>query len=132
MTVPAELAPAKGKNHYAKGTRFERKTRTHLAANGYTVIRAAGSKGSAKVDLVAIKPGQQLYIQCKDDGCLPPGEWDRLVEVSAWVGAIPVLAANGPRGRGVTYTRLLAPKQRGKRIQPCEPFLIDHIAAAIA
>jgi Holliday junction resolvase len=92
------------------------------------VIRAAGSKGSSKVDLVALKPGQQLLIQCKSDGALGPAEWDRVVQVAGWVGAIPLLAANGPGGRGVVYTRLLGPKRRGCRIQPCEPFLLDLLA----
>lgn len=114
--------------HYADGTRFERKVRVHLAGNGYEVIRAAGSKGGTKADLVALKPGQLLLIQCKRAGILPPGEWDRLVQVAGWVGALPLLAANGPLGRGVTYTRLCGPKLRGRRTQPVEPFVIDEIA----
>lgn len=122
------VAPMKGKNHYATGTRFEHKTRDALIVNGYEVMRAAGSKGSTKVDLIAVKPGQLLFIQCKSNGKIAPAEWDRVVEVSAWVGAIPLLAANGPRGRGVLFTRLLAPKRRGCRTQPCEPFLLDELA----
>ena len=117
-------------NRYATGTRFEHKTRDDLISNGYEVIRAAGSKGSTKVDLVAVKPGSLIFIQCKATGTLPPAEWNRLVEVAGWVGAVPVLAANGPRGRGIVYTRLLGPKRRRARTQPCEPFLLDEIAAA--
>lgn len=115
-------------SHYATGTRFEHKTRDDLAANGYEVVRAAGSKGSTKADLIAMKPGQLLFVQCKRSGALPPAEWDRLVEVAGWVGALPILAANGPAGRGVAYTRLLAPKRRRCRIQPAEPFLLDEVA----
>lgn len=128
MTADIQAAPAKGKNHYAKGRRFEWKTRDDLIENGYVVMRMAGSKGNAKVDLVAVKPGQQLYIQCKDDGTLGPAEWDRVVEVASWVGAVPILAQNGPRGRGVVYTRLLGPKIPRARTQPCQPFLLDEIA----
>lgn len=116
---------------YATGTRFEHKVRTHLRDNGYTVIRAAGSKGDSKVDLVALKPGQALFVQCKADGALPPAEWDRLYEVAGWVGALPLLASNGPRGQGPQYTRLLAPKQRGARSQPVVPFVIDQVAEGI-
>lgn len=127
--MTTELAePAKGKNHYAKGTRFEHRIRDDLVANGYEVMRAAGSKGSTKVDLVALKPGQLLFIQCKSSGVLGPAEWNRVVQVSGWVDAVPILAANGPRGRGVIYTRLLGPKIPRARIQPCEPFLLDEIA----
>lgn len=114
--------------HYAAGTRFEHKVRDDLDANGYEVIRAAGSKGSSKVDLIGIKPGQLLLIQCKRAGTLPPDEWDRVYEVAGWVGAVPLLAANGPRGRGVAYTRLLGPKVRRARIQPCAPFHLDLLA----
>ncbi len=116
-------------NHYATGRRFEWAVRDDLFENGFEVIRAAGSKGGSKVDLIALKPGQMLFVQCKATGTLPPGEWDRLVEVSAWVSAVPILAAKGGRGQGVQYTRLLAPKRRGCRTQPCEPFVLDEIAA---
>lgn len=120
--------------HYASGTRFEHKTRDDLQANGYDVIRAAGSKGSTKVDLAAFKPGQLLLIQCKANGALPASEWDRIVEVAGWVGAIPILAANGVRGRGVTYIRLLGPKRPRllMRNQAVEVFHLDQIAALSA
>lgn len=116
--------------HYAAGTRFEHKAIDDLEANGYEIIRAAGSKGRTKVDIAALKPGQLLFVQAKRDGKLGPAEWDRVYEVAGWVGAIPLLAANGPRGRGVVYTRLLGRKVPHARVQPCEPFLLDQIAAA--
>jgi Holliday junction resolvase len=115
--------------HYADGTRFEHKVRDDLTTNGYEVIRAAGSKGGSKADLVALKPGQLLFVQCKRSGTLPPAEWNRLVEVAGWVGAVPVLAANGERGRGVVYTRLLGRKVPRARTQPAVAFLLDEVAA---
>ena len=117
-------------SRYENGRRFEWATRDDLADNGYSVIRAAGSKGNAKVDLIAVKPGQLLFVQCKGPGALPPAEWDRLVEVAAWVGAIPVLAAKGGRGQGIQYTRLLGRKVPRARTQPCVPFLLDEVAVA--
>lgn len=117
---------------YAKGRRLEWKVRKDLVGNGYLVVRAAGSKGDTKADLIAIKPGQILFVQVKDDGALPPAEWDRLVEVAGWVGAIPVLAAKGGRGEGIRYTRLLGPKVPRARTQAAEPFLLDLIAAVVS
>lgn len=117
---------------YATGRRFEGKVRNHLRDNGYTVIRAAGSKGDSKVDLVALKPGQALFIQCKADGALPPAEWDRLFDVAGWVGALPVLASNGLRGRGVRYDRLMGHKRRGVRQQQTWPFVIDQLAEEVS
>lgn len=118
-------------SHYAVGTRFEHKIRDDLTENGFEVIRAAGSKGSSKVDLVALKPGQLLLIQAKRSGVLGPDEWDRVHEVAGWVGAVALLARNGPRGRGVEYIRLLGPKRRGITMarQACAVFHLDEIAA---
>lgn len=109
--------------NYAAGTRFEHRVRDHLRENGYEVVRSAGSK--TKIDLIAFKPSQLLLIQCKRNGTLPPAEWDALHTVAGWVEAIPVLAAIPTNGRGITYTRLLAPKRRGSRNQATEPFQID-------
>ena len=118
-------------SHYATGTRFEHKTIADLENNGYEIIRAAGSKGATKTDIAAFKPGQLLLVQCKRNGALPPAEWDRLVEVAGWVGALPILAANGVNGRGVTYVHLLGPKRRGLPLdrQPAHVFHPDEIMA---
>lgn len=115
---------------YAMGKRFEDKTRNALRDDGYEVTRAAGSK--SKLDLIALKPGQLLFVQCKATGICGPAEWDRLVELAGWVGAVPVLAVNGPRGRGVDYWRLGGRKHRGRAMaaQPAERFLTDEPAAA--
>lgn len=114
---------------YEVGKRFEDKTRNNLIDEcGYEVIRSAASK--KKIDLVAIKPGQLLFIQCKRHGVCGPAEWDRLVELAGWVGAVPILAVNGPLGRGVDFWRLEGPKRRGLPWpkQPVHRFLTDEVA----
>lgn len=115
-------------SHYARGTRFEHKVRDHLEKNGYEVVRAAGSKGGTKADLLGFKPGQLLLVQCKTNGKIPAAEWNRIVEVAGWVDGVALLASNGPRGRGVVYMRLLGPKVPYARVQPVEPFLLDEVA----
>jgi Holliday junction resolvase len=117
-------------SHYAKGTRFEHKVRDDLAENGYEVMRAAGSKGSTKLDLIALKPGEMLFVQCKTTGLISPAEWNRVYEVAGWVGAVPLLASNGPRGRGVTYGRLTGVKVPRSRTRPCVPWTPDLLAEA--
>lgn len=112
-------------SHYAKGARFEHKVRDHLVELGYSVIRSAGSKGDAKVDLIAFHPSRpMMLIQCKTDGSISKAEWDRLREVAGWYGGlcVPVLASNGPKGRGVTYVRLTGDRVPYARSQPCEPY----------
>lgn len=118
-------------SHYRAGTAFEHKIIDDLEDNGYQTIRAAGSKGSTKVDVAALKPGQLLFVQAKRDGKISPAEWTRVYEVARWVGAVPLLAANGPRGRGVTYTELLGPKQPYARTQPCRPWWPDALAQGV-
>ncbi len=116
-------------SHYEAGTRFERKVIHFLIANGYEVVRAAGSKGTSKVDLVAFKPGQILFIQCKRSGAIGPTEWNRVYQVSGWVGAVPLVASNGPNGRGVVFAKLIGEKVPYSRTRPCEDWLVDEVAA---
>jgi len=47
---------------YAKGARFERRVKRALEDRGYFVIRASSSK---PIDLVCIKNGEVLLIECK-------------------------------------------------------------------
>jgi Holliday junction resolvase len=48
---------------YVKGRRFENYVRKKLEKAGYIVARSAGSKGP--FDLVALRKGEILLIQCK-------------------------------------------------------------------
>lgn len=77
---------------YEAGRRFEWAAREYLRRNGYDVFRTAGSK--TKVDLIAIKIGQVLFIQCKRDGKISPAERSELWRIAATVGptALPILA----------------------------------------
>lgn len=47
---------------YEKGRRFEQRIRKRLKSIGFFVVRAAGSK---PIDLVAIKDGKTVLIECK-------------------------------------------------------------------
>lgn len=113
--------------NYQNGAAFERRTSVYLTDEGFFVVRSAGSR--SLVDLVAVKPLQVLFVQAKRDGRLDPDEWDALFAAAAHAGAVPVLAAAGPRGRGIVLTRLLGTKRRGARTQPCEPFIPDQLAS---
>jgi Holliday junction resolvase len=114
-------------SNYARGRALEHRVRTHLREQGYEVLRTAGSK--SKVDLVAIKPGQILFVQCKRSGALPPAEWNGLWDLAAMAGAIPVLAEQLTRGR--RYWRLTARKDQPGRRQPMTELLLDELAQAV-
>jgi len=111
--------------NYERGRALEHRVRTHLREQGYEVLRTAGSK--SKVDLVAVKTGQILFVQCKRSGALPPAEWNALWDLAAMAGAVPVLAEQLTRGR--RYWRLDARKDRPGARQPMTEFQIDELAA---
>jgi Holliday junction resolvase len=89
-------------NNYKRGAAFERTVKHWLEEREYYVIRAAGSKGPA--DLWAIAPREKLIlVQCKIDGKLSHDETDVLINIGDHVGARPVLAAKGKRGKVLMY-----------------------------
>lgn len=85
-----------------KGRRFEWAVKEHLDNLGYFTIRSAGSKGPA--DIVAIKFGKILLIQCRVKGGLSPDDWNHLDDVAYQAGGIPILANR--RWGGIRYLRL--------------------------
>lgn len=92
-------------SNYSDGRRFEYKVRDALAADGYFLIRAAGSKGL--IDLVAFKPGQMLFVQAKRrDGNIGPGSRGALMDLAAMVNAIPLVAHQPLPRRPIQYRRL--------------------------
>lgn len=96
---------------YRSGATFERKVAEWLSGRAMAVVRAAGSKGAGKMDLVAFAPdGRVLIIQCKTTGLIGPAEWNRLVEVATWSAGgqlpnpqwrvtVPLVAMRGPTAR---------------------------------
>lgn len=112
--------------HYASGRAFEYRVRDELRGDGYFVVRSAGSKGI--VDIVAIRPGQILLVQCKNSGVLPPQEWNELYRLGLTIGAMPIMARKAIlRGEGVHLFELLAEKDSSTRVQPMKRFYTDEI-----
>lgn len=109
---------------YRRGAEFERKVAGLLTDDGYLVVRAAGSHGHA--DLVALKPGQVVLVQCKTSGALPPGEWNPFYEAAERVGAVALLAHRPSPGR-VVYWRLTGPKV-ARKDPPYEAWTADEVA----
>jgi Holliday junction resolvase len=109
---------------YRLGRALEYRIRDRLREQGYDVLRTAGSH--SPVDLVAIKPGQLLFIQCKRGGTMPPASWNALYDLAECVGAVPVMAEN-PRPGTTRYWRLLGRKDGSGRRQPMEPFVMDEV-----
>jgi Holliday junction resolvase-like predicted endonuclease len=68
-------------SNYRKGRYLEHLARRDLEADGYAVVRSAGSKGA--VDLVATCPRHILLIQVKAEGRTRPKDIEKLRAVPA-------------------------------------------------
>lgn len=116
---------------YDKGRRFEWKTRDDLRDRGFVVFRMAGSAGAGKIDLIAVHPTKEpLWVQCKDNARIGPAEWNTVRQSALWGGGVPILASNGPRGRGVIYEELVADKVPYSRTRPAVPWTFPDIEEA--
>jgi Holliday junction resolvase len=81
-----------------RGDYFERQVRDTLAANGWLVIRSAGSLGIA--DLVALRKGHApRLVSCKLGGRIDPAERTALLDAADAAGADALVAWKPKRGR---------------------------------
>lgn len=113
-------------SNYRSGADFERKVIAYLTENGYWCIRAAQSKGIA--DIVAIKTGQVLLINCKTKSIPPPRERHALASLASRTGCLPIVAQRGSRGSG---GRPLLRRITDDGVSPkaLEVFIVDELAA---
>lgn len=104
---------------YRTGRKVEYAVRFDLISRGYPIVmRAAQSKGPA--DLIAIKTGTIMLIQCKKALAMPTGEWNVLLSLAMSIAAVPVMAGQ-PDGKRIVYYKLTGRKTGGKSRQPmCE------------
>ncbi len=76
---------------YYKGRTFEYKVKHLLENMGYFVIRSAKS---AFPDLVAVKQGKPMLVECKVNRYLPWEDKVKLIHLGSTIGAKCVLAYN--------------------------------------
>ena len=103
-------------SHYQAGYVLERAARILLEANGYLTIRASGSRGLA--DVIALKRGEVLLVQCKASGKLGPGERSKLFDAAERTGATALAvrwAKNGHQARYPEFIHLTSPYTSGFR-----------------
>lgn len=102
---------------YRRGRAFEYRCRDVLVDRGCYVLRSPQSR--TPVDLVGLRPGAVLFVQCKVGGTFANvAEWNELIDLSDRIGAIPLLAAPNPDGPGIAWWRMTGRKDGSKRPQP--------------
>ena len=107
---------------YTQGRDVEYAVIEHLQDNGYETIRAASSKGLS--DVVAIKPGQVLLVNCKRTTAPGPGERERLLRVAACLPGVGVpLVALRPFRQSLQFRQLTGPGPRD-----WTPWTADEVA----
>jgi len=112
---------------YKRGRQFEYRIRDNLKNKGFFVLRSPASK--SPIDLVAIKKGLILLIQCKTGGEFAMKEWNELFDLSEGIGAIPILV--GRYGyKEIQYFKLTGKKDGSKRPQPRIQIEISELATA--
>ena len=93
---------------YSDGRKLEYAAAADLRTNGYVVMRMAGSHGAA--DLIAVKPREVLFVQCKLDGYIAPDERHKLIKLVDFLDeAKPIVAywrKDGRAARRVVYREL--------------------------
>lgn len=109
---------------YTEGRKVEYDVIAALQADGYETVRAASSKGLA--DVVAIKTGQVLLVNCKRTTMPGPAERADLLRIAALLPGVgvPVVALH-PRRQPLTFRLLTGPGPRD-----WEPWSPDQIEAA--
>jgi len=77
--------------NYLKGYRFEKKTQKYLENIGYITYRQAKSSFP---DIIAIKKGETVLVECKVNGKLSRKEKENAKEIYEITGIIFMLAYN--------------------------------------
>lgn len=109
---------ARRQSRYRQGRALEYRARDWLRDHhGFFVMRSAASK--SPLDLIAVRHGLVLFIQCKRGGALVPAEWNAVFDLAGSVGAVPVLGSC-PEGDGLEFWRLTDRKDGSRRRQPME------------
>jgi Holliday junction resolvase len=111
---------AGGASNPRAGAYFERRVSASLTSDGYLVMRSAGSRGA--VDLIALKAGEVLLVQCKINGRLDTEAWNALRRIAMQAGAIALMASRGRASR-IVWTELAeaARPHTRRRLTPWEP-----------
>jgi Holliday junction resolvase len=85
---------------YPSGRRFEWSVRNLLESCGWVTVRAARSK---PVDLIALKDGRILLIECKYNTRISSERIDYLKSLAGKAGARPILAVKKKYERSITF-----------------------------
>jgi Holliday junction resolvase len=115
-----------GNTNKARGHAFEREVAKRLRGQGWEVVHSGGSLGQS--DLVALKPGTVLLIQCKGGAKrMTHDEWNDLYGLAKRLGVVAIVADRPARGV-YRYRRIVAEHVALSHAWPWRVFGIDTAA----
>lgn len=88
---------------YRKGRKFEWQVRRMLETKGWFTVRAARSK---PLDLIALKNGSILLIECKYSSRLSQKDKSKMIEIAKTTSGKPILAVKKKYERGIHLINL--------------------------
>jgi Holliday junction resolvase len=119
---------------YRNGADLERAVKHYLEDNGYVlVIKSGGSKG--KVDVIGLKRGETVLVQCKRSGEIRPAERTALRQLALDLGAIPIVARwykEGNAARTIAFIELTSMGPAGNRLWTPDHAITGALAPASA
>jgi Holliday junction resolvase/DNA-directed RNA polymerase subunit RPC12/RpoP len=112
LSAATESSRLKWHEVYRRGHNFELKVRRRLIELGYICMVSPRSMGPA--DLLAVKAGEILLVQCKHYGVLPKRERQPLLDLAVKAGGRPILAAR--RHGHIAFWELIPGRVRRKAV----------------
>jgi len=109
---------------YGLGRSFEYRVRDKLSTAGFFVVRSPQSRSPA--DLIALKKGLILLVQCKRGGEMAVKEWNELYDLAESIGAVAILAKTTPP-RGFEIKKLIGRKDGSKSRQPFVDYVVEGL-----
>ncbi len=88
---------------YRKGRKFEWKVKRVLETKGWFTVRAARSK---PLDLIALKNGSILLIECKYSSRLSQKDKSKMIEIAKITSGKPILAVKKKYERRIRLINL--------------------------
>lgn len=111
---------------YRLGRSVEYAVRDDFIKNGYYALRSPRSGGPA--DIIAIKKGLVVFIQCKRSMNCRVGEWNKIYDLAVSVDGIALIGGR-PTGRGLIYWLIIGRKDGSRRAQPKQNINLDELEA---
>jgi Holliday junction resolvase len=84
-------------NNYERGRNFEYRVKRYFESKGFKVFRCASSK---PIDLIAIKRGEVILIECKINYCSPSAK-EHIRELAEELGTDYIIAVR--KGRKMLF-----------------------------